>query len=98
MLKIKNTDIRLTPAAQEYICNKGYDEASGARIMDRLINEKIKKIIANEILFGKLTKGGQIVIDNHSDELKFTIEGLSPLKQKRIASSGSSGEELPINL
>jgi ATP-dependent Clp protease ATP-binding subunit ClpA len=96
MLKIKKTKIRLTPAAQEYICIKGYDERSGARIMDRLINDKIKKIIANEILFGKLTNGGQVIIDSQNDELQFKIETASfqTTKQKRTTATKASEEEV----
>jgi ATP-dependent Clp protease ATP-binding subunit ClpA len=98
MLKLKNTTISLTPAAQEYICLKGYDEASGARIMDRLINEKIKKIIANEILFGKLTNGGEVIIDAENGELQFKVGTRSiaqNLKQRRITASESAEEEAP---
>ena len=87
---VKNTNISLTPAAQAYICTKGYDQVSGARIMDRLINEKIKKIIANEILFGKLTKGGQVVIDAQSDELQFTIGASSSQKQRKATTKDAT--------
>jgi ATP-dependent Clp protease ATP-binding subunit ClpA len=101
MLKLKNTTIQLTPAAQEYICMKGYDEASGARIMDRLINEKIKKIIANEILFGKLTKGGKVIVDYADNELHFkmgTSSSSSNSKQKRTTASESAEEAPSVNL
>jgi len=83
MLKLKNTKIHLTPAAQEYICLRGYDEKSGARIMDRLINDKIKKNIANELLFGKLMKGGRVLIDNIDGELTFSIETIAATRQKK---------------
>ena len=81
-LKLKNASIRLTEAAQNYICKKGYDPNNGARVMDRLISEKIKKIIADEILFGKLKSGGKIVVDLDNNELKFDIKSLRS-KQRR---------------
>jgi ATP-dependent Clp protease ATP-binding subunit ClpA len=94
MLKAKNTTIRLTPAAREYVCVKGYDEVSGARIMDRLINEKIKKIIANELLFGKLINGGEVIVDSRDNALHFEIgTALSPKPKHRSATSSDVAEE-----
>lgn len=73
-LKEKNTFLTLSDAAYEYIQDNGYDSKNGARIMERLINEKIKRKIANDILFGDLVNGGSVYIDAKDGELDFYIE------------------------
>ncbi len=55
--------IELSPAARLWIVDKGYDELYGARPMARVIQEHVKKPLANELLFGVLTKGGQVRVD-----------------------------------
>lgn len=75
-LKDKNTFLTLSPAAYEYIQDNGYDSKNGARIMERLINEKIKRNIANEILFGDLVTGGSVYIDAKDGELDFHVESV----------------------
>ncbi len=72
-LKSKDTEILLSTKVYDYICKNGFSDVNGARVMERLINEKIKKIIANEILFGKLIDGGKVKIDYAKDDLKFEI-------------------------
>lgn len=49
-------------AAREWLAEKGYDRVMGARPMARLIQEQIKKPLAEELLFGKLAKGGHVVV------------------------------------
>lgn len=73
-LKEKNTFLTLSSLAYEYLHDHGYDTKSGARIMERLINDKIKRKIANEILFGDLVNGGAVYIDAKNDELEFYID------------------------
>jgi len=55
--------IELTEAARLWLAEKGYDVTMGARPLDRLIQEQIKKPLAEEILFGKLEKGGTVFVD-----------------------------------
>jgi ATP-dependent Clp protease ATP-binding subunit ClpA len=81
-LKPKNTSVHLTKAAREYVGKHGYDMASGARVMERLFSEKIKKIIADEILFGKLKAGGSVRIDLVDGELKFNIKSVKAKPKK----------------
>ncbi len=57
----------LTPAAREWLAEKGYDETMGARPMARIIHEHIKEPLANEILFGKLKDGGRVKVDVFED-------------------------------
>ena len=79
-LEDKNIEIKLTKGAKEWLAENGYDSAMGARPMARLIEEKIKKPLANEILFGQLTKGGKVKVGIEKEELKITYE---PSKNKR---------------
>jgi ATP-dependent Clp protease ATP-binding subunit ClpA len=80
-LKLKHTSINLSAKAYSYIYENGFSEKNGARVMDRLINEKIKRVIANEILFGKLIKGGKVDIDLVDDDLVFKIDASSKIKK-----------------
>jgi ATP-dependent Clp protease ATP-binding subunit ClpA len=66
--------IALTDAARGWLAEKGYDRSNGARPLARLIAEKIKKPLADEVLFGKLSKGGTVRIDLNDGELAFAFE------------------------
>jgi ATP-dependent Clp protease ATP-binding subunit ClpA len=57
----------LTEAARAWMSEKGYDDQFGARAMTRVIQDHIKKPLADEILFGRLNKGGRVVVDVASD-------------------------------
>jgi ATP-dependent Clp protease ATP-binding subunit ClpA len=73
-LSEKNVTIQLSDDAREHLAELGYDPTMGARPLARVIQEKIKKPLAEELLFGKLVNGGVVKIDIKSDELKFTIK------------------------
>ncbi|HRE45357.1 MAG TPA: ATP-dependent Clp protease ATP-binding subunit ClpA, partial [Terricaulis sp.] len=70
----RNVQIELSDAAADWLAIKGYDESFGARPLGRVIQEQIKKPMADELLFGKLKNGGivKIDLDVEKDELKFT--------------------------
>jgi ATP-dependent Clp protease ATP-binding subunit ClpA len=70
----KNVSIELSPAACKYLAEKGYDVAMGARPLGRIIQEKVKRPLAEEILFGKLEKGGLAMIDFDGKDLVFTYQ------------------------
>jgi ATP-dependent Clp protease ATP-binding subunit ClpA len=65
--------IELDPSAKAWLVNRGYDKQNGARPLARLIAEKIKKPLADEVLFGKLVKGGTVRVKVASGELTFDI-------------------------
>lgn len=65
----KRVLVKLTDAAREWLAKNGFDPKFGARPMQRLIHEKIKQPLANEILFGKLADGGSAEIDVKDDGL-----------------------------
>ena len=63
----------LTPEATRWLGEKGYDDAFGARPLARVIQDNIKKPLADEILFGKLQNGGtvRVLLDREADKLVF---------------------------
>ena len=56
----RNVAIELSAAARAWLAEKGYDPTYGARPLARLIQEAIKKPLADELLFGRLAKGGRV--------------------------------------
>jgi ATP-dependent Clp protease ATP-binding subunit ClpA len=78
----KNVTIQLTDGARQLLAKWGYDPAMGARPLARVIQEKVKKPLAEEVLFGKLTKGGIVKIGVKKDELSFEFKDDKPAKKK----------------
>ena len=70
----KNVSLELDPAAYHWLAEKGYDKAMGARPMARVIQEHLKKPLANEILFGDLSNGGAVTVTVVDGHLKLAIE------------------------
>lgn len=70
----KNVQIELSSKARKFLAKEGYDPAMGARPLARVIQEKIKRPLAEEILFGKLEKGGLVIVDLKEKELVFKFE------------------------
>lgn len=66
-LSDKNIKITISAKAKKQLATLGYDKAMGARPLNRVISDKIKNILTDEILFGKLKKGGQVKIDFKED-------------------------------
>lgn len=71
----RHVSIELTTAAAQWLADKGYDEKMGARPLARVIQEHIKKPLAEELLFGKLAKGGLVKVGVHKGELSLKLEG-----------------------
>ena len=69
----KQVTLNVSNDARKWLANKGYDKTMGARPMARVIQDKIKRNLANEILFGKLSNGGAVDIQLKGDELAFTF-------------------------
>jgi ATP-dependent Clp protease ATP-binding subunit ClpA len=71
----RNVQIEITDKAADWLAKRGYDESFGARPLARIINEYVKKPMADELLFGKLKDGGIVKIDidpADAEQLKFT--------------------------
>jgi ATP-dependent Clp protease ATP-binding subunit ClpA len=90
-LRLKNTSLAITGRASQYVYDHGYDQKNGARNMERLISDKIKKVIANELLFGKLVNGGRVLIDFVNGELIFKI---NPRAESKSPRSSDTSREL----
>ncbi len=67
----RNVTIQLDDKARRWLVDRGYERANGARPMARLISDKIKKPLADEVLFGKLSKGGTVKVTVEEGELAF---------------------------
>ncbi|MGH6973224.1 MAG: ATP-dependent Clp protease ATP-binding subunit ClpA [Stellaceae bacterium] len=79
----RNVTIELDEAARKWLAEKGYDRLYGARPLARLIQEHVKKPLAEELLFGKLAKGGVVQVRRDCDKLAFAyIEAPPKLTSK----------------
>jgi ATP-dependent Clp protease ATP-binding subunit ClpA len=65
----KDVSLSATPSARDWLAQHGFDPLMGARPMARLIQDKIKRPLADELLFGKLVKGGRVSVDVKDGEL-----------------------------
>ena len=73
-LSDKNVVIDLTDRARKHLAAEGYDPAMGARPLGRVIQEQVKRPLAEEILFGKLSEGGTVIVDYKDGKLVFDYE------------------------
>lgn len=72
-LEPKGVMLDVTPAAKQWLAVRGYDRKMGARPMARVIQDSIKRPLAEDLLFGRLVNGGQVVIDVRGDALVFEV-------------------------
>ena len=79
----RGVHIRLDDEAKSWLTERGYDKLYGARPMGRLIQEKIKQPLAEELLFGKLVHGGEVSVKLKDNALSFEIVPAPPKKAKR---------------
>ena len=69
----RNVTIELSSAAKEWLAERGYDRLYGARPLGRVIQEHVKKPLAEELLFGRLVKGGSVKVTMKEGKLDFEI-------------------------
>jgi len=81
-LSDRNVHIKLSDKARAYLAERGYDKLFGSRPLGRLIQDKIKKPLADEILFGKLVGGGEITVHVKEGEFKFEVVPSAPRAPK----------------
>jgi ATP-dependent Clp protease ATP-binding subunit ClpA len=65
----KNVTLSATPTARDWLAQHGFDPLMGARPMARVIQDRIKRPLADELLFGKLVNGGRVTVDVKDDQL-----------------------------
>jgi len=73
-LNEKKVFLQLTAKARRWFAERGYDPTFGARPMARLIQNEIKRVLADEILFGKLQNGGKVEVDESEGKLTFSYD------------------------
>ena len=81
LIKDKNIHVKPNDAALEYLVKKGFDSKMGARPLQRVIEEMIKRPLSKEILFGKLTNGGIVEVAIEEDTLKLNIIDILPVEK-----------------
>ena len=79
-LSDRNVTIELTQVARDWLARRGYDTRMGARPLGRVIQEEIKKPLADHLLFGDLITGGHVAVDVGDGKLTFVI---TPSKAKK---------------
>ena len=79
----REVHITLDDEAKSWLTQRGYDKLYGARPMGRLIQEKIKQPLAEELLFGKLVHGGEVHVRLKDDALAFELTPAAPKKGKK---------------
>jgi ATP-dependent Clp protease ATP-binding subunit ClpA len=93
-LNEKRVFVQITPEARRYLAEKGYDPTFGARPMARLIQTEIKRVLADEILFGRLRDGGRVEIDVRDGALTFDYAP-APEGTPRVAAEEAAQDEPP---
>jgi len=89
----KKVDVTFSDNLRKYLAKKGFDPLMGARPMQRLIQDTIRKALADELLFGRLTEGGRLSVDiDDKDEVQLDIQPL-PKKEKSAKSEPTASEE-----
>jgi len=83
----REVHISLDDEARDWLTERGYDKLYGARPMGRLIQEKIKQPLAEELLFGKLVHGGEVKVHLKDGALAFEITPAAPKKPKKGGSA-----------
>lgn len=82
----KKVDATFTDALRNYLAKNGFDPLMGARPMQRLIQDTVRKALADELLFGRLAQGGSVVVDmDDENHVKLTIQSASPKGGKSAA-------------
>ncbi|MCB4821519.1 ATP-dependent Clp protease ATP-binding subunit ClpA [Roseicella aerolata] len=91
----RNVTIELSSAAKEWLAEKGFDPLYGARPLARVIQENVKKPLAEELLFGKLVKGGAVKVNLKDGELAFEYVEAAPPALPRPEEGDGEAEKEP---
>ncbi|MPS67419.1 ATP-dependent Clp protease ATP-binding subunit ClpA [Novosphingobium aerophilum] len=91
----QNVHIQFDSDAREWLGHRGYDKLYGARPMSRVIQEKVKQPLAEELLFGKLAQGGEVHVSVKEDALNFELTPAAPkvVKGKKAPAAKKSAKK-----
>lgn len=89
-LSDRDVTIELTPAARDWLAKKGYDSRMGARPLGRVIQQEIKKPLADHLLFGDLITGGHVKVDAKKDKISFDITAAKAEPKKTSGKRGGA--------
>ena len=83
-LEDKSVSLSIDNQAREYLANKGYDEVYGARELSRIIQSEVKKPMAEELIFGKLAKGGHVKITLKNNDIFLNFSSKQESKKELV--------------
>jgi len=89
----QNVHIQFDGDARQWLGKRGYDRLYGARPMARLIQEKVKQPLAEELLFGKLAQGGEVHVSVKDDKLAFELTPAPPKVEKQKKAAKPKGKK-----
>ncbi|MFQ5959182.1 MAG: AAA family ATPase, partial [Alphaproteobacteria bacterium] len=93
----RGVTVALVPEARQWIAERGYDRQNGARPLARFIQEHVKKPLADELLFGRLAKGGRVTVGIKNGKLTFDFDdGPSPKARRRGSKRRKPGTLEPV--
>ena len=92
-LEDRKVHLKLSPEAKAFIAAKGYDKHFGARPLKRVIQEEIKRPLADELLFGRLVEGGEVKIGCKGKKLTINIEPGKVYSKSKVKSKGKKKEK-----
>ncbi|OIQ69034.1 ATP-dependent Clp protease ATP-binding subunit ClpA [mine drainage metagenome] len=82
----KKVDITFSDALRKHLAREGFDPLMGARPMQRLIQDTLRRALADELLFGRLVDGGRVSVDiDDADQVKIDITPHEPRPRKKEA-------------
>jgi len=79
----QSVHIQFDSSARQWLAQRGYDKLYGARPMARLLQERVKQPLAEELLFGKLAHGGEVHVSVKDDKLAFELTPSPPKQVKK---------------
>jgi ATP-dependent Clp protease ATP-binding subunit ClpA len=82
----KKVEVTFSDTLRKHLAKKGFDPLMGARPMQRLIQDTIRKALADELLFGRLTDGGRLSVD--IDDKEEVLLDITPLPKKEKVAKG----------
>ena len=88
MIADKGILVEITDAVRNYLVKKGFNRKMGARPLLRTIDEKIKKPMSREVLFGRLVNGGHVTVDLVDDELVMDVKEFMPAEEEQVENEG----------